>query len=148
MRVMLQVHEVLSEMAAEFEEAVRLSGGWVDLALPSAEDAARYFASFRRAPPDNSALVPGPQVIHQYIFIYDIFSVLHGSKPSVIVLALSSSSFKLISMSSSQVAITDEEIVRAMVEEVEQVMSRPLFCAALKVCHLPALSAAHMQSMS
>lgn len=63
-RVMLQVHDVLSEMAGEFEEAVRLSGGWVDLALPSAEDAARYFASFRRAPPDNSALVPGPQVMH------------------------------------------------------------------------------------
>lgn len=61
---MLQVKEVLSEMAAEFEEAVRLSGGWVDLALPSAEDAARYFASFRRTPPDNSALVPGPQVSH------------------------------------------------------------------------------------
>lgn len=36
-------------------------------------------------------------------------------------------------MFNSQVAITDEEIVRAMVEEVEQVMSRPLFCAALKV---------------
>lgn len=49
-------------MSAEFEEAVRLSGGWVELTLPSEEDAARYFASFRRAPPDNSALVPGPQV--------------------------------------------------------------------------------------
>lgn len=49
-------------MAGEFEEAVRLAGGWADLALPSAEDAARYFASFRHAPPDNSALVPGPQV--------------------------------------------------------------------------------------
>ncbi len=58
----MQVHIVVSKMAAEFEEAVRLSGGWVDLALPSAEDAARYFASFRRTPPDNSALVPGPQV--------------------------------------------------------------------------------------
>ena len=57
-----QVLAALDTMAAEFEEAVRLAGGWADLALPSAEDAALYFASFRRAPPDNSALVPGPQV--------------------------------------------------------------------------------------
>lgn len=52
----------LDGMSAEFEEAVTLGGGWAQLALPSTEDAQRYFASFRRAPPDNSALVPGPQV--------------------------------------------------------------------------------------
>lgn len=63
-------------MATEFEEAVRLSGGWVDLALPSAEDAARYFASFRRAPPDNSALVPGPQVLHGSFELGSILSTL------------------------------------------------------------------------
>lgn len=33
-----------------------------------------------------------------------------------------------------QVAIPDEEIVRALVEEVVHVMSGPLFHAALKVC--------------
>lgn len=49
-------------MSAEFEEAVKLGGGWTELALPSEEEAQRYFASFRRAPPDNSALVPGTQV--------------------------------------------------------------------------------------
>ncbi len=57
-----QVLDALSAMSAEFEEAARLGGGWAQLALPSPEDAQRYFASFRRAPPDNSALVPGPQV--------------------------------------------------------------------------------------
>ena len=67
---------MVSEMATEFEEAVRLSGGWVDLALPSAEDAARYFASFRRAPPDNSALVPGPQVLHGSFELGSILSTL------------------------------------------------------------------------
>ena len=60
-----QVHSLLEEMTSEFEEAVQLGGGWTELALPSEEEAQRYFASFRRAPPDNSALVPGTQVSMQ-----------------------------------------------------------------------------------
>ncbi len=56
------MHSLLEEMTSEFEEAVQLGGGWTELALPSEEEAQRYFASFRRAPPDNSALVPGTQV--------------------------------------------------------------------------------------
>ena len=56
------MHTLLEEMSLEFEEAVQLGGGWTELALPSEEEAQRYFASFRRAPPDNSALVPGTQV--------------------------------------------------------------------------------------
>lgn len=60
-----QVHSLLEEMSSEFEEAVQLGGGWTELALPSEEEAQRYFASFRRAPPDNSALVPGTQVSMQ-----------------------------------------------------------------------------------
>ena len=58
----LQVQCLLEEMSSEFEEAVQLRGGWTELALPSEEEAQRYFASFRRAPPDNSALAPGTQV--------------------------------------------------------------------------------------
>lgn len=65
----VQVLGALGGMATEFEEAVRLGGGWAQLALPSPEDAARYFASFRRAPPDNSALVPGPQVGAQTLLL-------------------------------------------------------------------------------
>jgi len=57
-----QVYLLLEEMSSEFEEAVQLGGGWTELALPSEEEAQRYFASFRRAPPDNSALAPGTQV--------------------------------------------------------------------------------------
>ena len=53
---------LLEEMSMEFEEAVKLGGGWTELALPSEEEAHRYFASFRRAPPDNSALAPSTQV--------------------------------------------------------------------------------------
>lgn len=58
----MQVYLLLEQMSEEFEEAVQLGGGWTELALPSEEEAQRYFASFRRAPPDNSALVPGTQV--------------------------------------------------------------------------------------
>lgn len=58
----MQVYLLLEQMSAEFEEAVQLGGGWTELALPSEEEAQRYFASFRRVPPDNSALVPGTQV--------------------------------------------------------------------------------------
>ena len=58
----MQVFMLLEEMSMEFEEAVKLGGGWTELALPSEEEAHRYFASFRRAPPDNSALAPGTQV--------------------------------------------------------------------------------------
>jgi hypothetical protein len=58
----MQVCLLLEQMSAEFEEAVQLGGGWTELALPSKEEAQRYFASFRRTPPDNSALVPGTQV--------------------------------------------------------------------------------------
>ena len=53
---------LLEEMSMEFEEAVKLGGGWTELALPSEEEAHRYFASFRHAPPDNSALAPSTQV--------------------------------------------------------------------------------------
>ena len=58
----MQVYSLLEQMSEEFEEAVQLGGGWTELALPSEEEAQRYFASFRRAPPDNGALVPGTQV--------------------------------------------------------------------------------------
>ena len=58
----MQVFMLLEEMSMEFEEAVKLGGGWTELALPSEEEAHRYFASFRRAPPDNSALAPSTQV--------------------------------------------------------------------------------------
>ena len=61
----LQVFMLLEEMSMEFEEAVELGGGWTELALPSEEEALRYFASFRRAPPDNSALAPSTQVGQQ-----------------------------------------------------------------------------------
>lgn len=70
-----QVHSLLEEMSSEFEEAVQLGGGWTELALPSEEEAQRYFASFRRAPPDNSALVPGTQVGLQ---LYGLIAVVHA----------------------------------------------------------------------
>ena len=66
---------LLEEMSSEFEEAVQLGGGWTELALPSEEEAQRYFASFRRAPPDNSALVPGTQVGLQ---LYGLIAVVHA----------------------------------------------------------------------
>ncbi|CAL5229934.1 g13360 [Coccomyxa viridis] len=97
-----QVHSLLEEMSSEFEEAVQLGGGWTELALPSEEEAQRYFASFRRAPPDNSALVPG-----------------------------------------TQIAITDEEIVKALVAELVQVMSSAPFAAALKASVDVTLKAVH-----
>ena len=50
------------EAGSDLARAVQLGGGWTELALPSEEEAQRYFASFRRAPPDNSALAPGTQV--------------------------------------------------------------------------------------
>ena len=78
---------LLEEMSSEFEEAVELGGGWTELALPSEEEAQRYFASFRRAPPDNSALAPGTQVRSRISWMYLSLvwlchsSTGHGAQP-------------------------------------------------------------------
>jgi hypothetical protein len=128
-------------MSDEFEDAVRLSGGWVDLTLPTEEEAARYFASFRRAPPDNSALVPGPQVqlLHaMFTSCLPIFELacsilcllMNATLPNLIFLKCCT---KCNICDMVQVAITDEDIVRALVQEVVQVMNGPLFITALKV---------------
>ena len=151
-----QVLGCLEGMSAEFEEAVALGGGWAQLALPSPEDAQRYFTSFRRAPPDNSALVPGPQARccswpHAPIACalclrkqpsLDPFNgaCCPAERPEA-PLAAGHNRGCCCSVHDRmtdclwiwQVAIPDEDIVRALVEEVVHVMSGPLFDAALKV---------------
>ena len=154
----LQVHTLLEQMSSEFEEAVQLGGGWTELALPSEEEAQRYFASFRRAPPDNSALVPGTQVRMQSMWIHSGHSCIadcnhvpssrnnYQNDTSQNVLRMgprlntrlcvqeSHLSSVFDSAAKLQIAITDEEIVKALVAELVQVMSSAPFAAALKVC--------------
>ena len=56
----VQVLLALSAIHERFEVWAAAAGGWPALALPSPEEAAQYFASFCRAPPDNSALAAAP----------------------------------------------------------------------------------------